>query len=147
MAKILVVEDTDTQRELLAELLRAEGHMTTTARDGAEGLRRATEELPDVIVTDLLMPRMDGEQMARSIRGLTGGSGIPIIAVTALELDRGRMQKLEDLFRSILRKPIDLDDLFRELRSAVPPSAGAPRGRRDQRAGEDGGPERNAEAP
>lgn len=147
MAKILVVEDTDTQRELLAELLRAEGHMTTTARDGAEGLRRATEELPDVIVTDLLMPRMDGEQMARSIRGLTGASGLPIIAVTALELDRGRMQKLEDLFRSILRKPIDLDDLFRELRSAVPPSAGAPRGRRDQCAGEDGGPERNAEGP
>lgn len=147
MAKILVVEDTDTQRELLAELLRAEGHMTTTARDGAEGLRRATEELPDVIVTDLLMPRMDGEQMARSIRGLTGASGLPIIAVTALELDRGRMRKLEDLFRSILRKPIDLDDLFRELRSAVPPSAGASGGRRDQRAGEDGGPERNAEGP
>lgn len=147
MAKILVVEDTDTQRELLAELLSAEGYVTTTASDGAEGLRRATEELPDVIVTDLLMPRMDGEQMARSIRGLSGGSGIPIIAVTALELDRGRMRKLEALFRSILRKPIDLEDLFRELRAAVPPSAGAPRGRRDRRAGEDGQVERNAEGP
>lgn len=147
MAKILVVEDTDTQRELLAELLSAEGYVTTTARDGAEGLRRATEELPDVIVTDLLMPRMDGEQMARSIHGLSGGSGVPIIAVTALELDRGRLRKLEALFRSILRKPIKPDVLFRELRDAVPPSAGAPRGRRDRLAGEDGQVERNAESP
>ena len=68
MASILIVDDRESNRELLTTLLGCENHSTAEARDGAEGLERARTLKPDLIITDILMPTMDGYEFIRRLR-------------------------------------------------------------------------------
>lgn len=82
--KILVVEDDETMRLTLAELLRREGFEVRTARDGEEGYATALAVCPDLIITDLQMPVLDGVGLARLIRCQHGQlSHAPILALSA----------------------------------------------------------------
>jgi DNA-binding response OmpR family regulator len=83
LSKILVVEDTSDTRELLRLYLTREGYDVIIAADGNEGLRKARTDRPDLIVTDITMPRMDGVTMIKEIRNEAGFSVTPIIAMTA----------------------------------------------------------------
>lgn len=81
--KIMVVEDDLTLRLTLTELLRLQGFSVVTARDGDEGYLQALAHQPDLIITDLQMPILDGLELARLIRRERGKlSGIPIIALS-----------------------------------------------------------------
>ena len=68
MATILIVDDKPVNRQFLATLLGYRGHCLLEAEDGAEALERARAELPDLIITDLLMPTMDGYELIRQLR-------------------------------------------------------------------------------
>lgn len=82
--KILVVEDDQNLRITLTELLRIEGYAVVTARDGDEGYLQALAHQPDLIITDLNMPVLDGVELARLIRRERGKIGeVPIIALSA----------------------------------------------------------------
>jgi CheY-like chemotaxis protein len=82
--KILIVEDDQNLRITLTELLRMEGYAVITARDGDEGYMQALAHLPDLIVTDLNMPILDGVELARLIRRERGKlSEVPIMALSA----------------------------------------------------------------
>lgn len=82
--KILVVEDDETMRLTLAELLRREGFDVRTARDGEEGYATALALCPDLIITDLQMPVLNGLELARMIRRHCGQlSQAPILALSA----------------------------------------------------------------
>ena len=82
--KILVVEDDETMRLTLAELLRREGFEVQTARDGEEGYTTALNLCPDLIITDLNMPILDGVELARLIRRQCGElAQAPILALSA----------------------------------------------------------------
>lgn len=81
---ILVVEDEGLLRELMAEKLRFEGFNTIEASDGDEGLAVALKEHPDLIVLDLLMPKMGGMEVLRHLREDEYGRGIPVIIVSNL---------------------------------------------------------------
>lgn len=82
--KILVVEDDETMRQTLAALLRREGFEVLTASDGEEGYRQALVMCPDLIITDLQMPVLNGVELARLIRGQCGQlSQAPILALSA----------------------------------------------------------------
>ncbi|MBI1764716.1 MAG: response regulator [Acidobacteria bacterium] len=82
--KILVVEDDETMRLTLAALLRREGFDVRTARDGEEGYAAALASCPDLIITDLQMPVLDGVELARLIRCQRGQlSQAPILALSA----------------------------------------------------------------
>ncbi|MBO0859324.1 MAG: response regulator, partial [Chloracidobacterium sp.] len=82
--KILVVEDDQTLRLTLTELLRMEGFTVVTARDGDEGYLQAMAHQPDLVITDLNMPILDGMELARLLRRQRGKiAGIPIIALSA----------------------------------------------------------------
>lgn len=83
MPKILIVEDTDDTRELLHLYLSNEGFDVLLASDGDEGLKVAQTSRPDLVVTDITMPNMDGVEMIRQLRGEPGFAIIPIIAMTA----------------------------------------------------------------
>jgi DNA-binding response OmpR family regulator len=83
LSKILVVEDTSDTRELLNLYLTREGFDVIIAADGSEGLDRARADHPDLIVTDITMPRMDGVSMIKEIRNEPEFAIIPIIAMTA----------------------------------------------------------------
>ena len=82
--KILIVEDDQNLRVTLTELIRLEGYSVLTARDGDEGFAQAIEHQPDLIITDLNMPVVDGVEMARMIRRENGKvKAVPIIALSA----------------------------------------------------------------
>lgn len=81
---ILIVEDEGLLRELMAEKLHIEGFNTLEAADGDEGLEVALREHPDLIVLDLLMPKMGGMEVLRRLREDDQGRGIPVIIVSNL---------------------------------------------------------------
>src|SRR4051794_41787477 len=78
--RILIVDDDPGLLLLLAEQLRADGFEIQTARDGAEALRRLRSGWPDLLVIDMMMPRMDGLSLAREIKAL---ADLPIIVLSA----------------------------------------------------------------
>lgn len=103
--KILVVDDEPSVVDLVTAVLRGSGWEVFTASDGREGLRKAKEEHPDLIILDIHMPGMDGSSMAAAVRQKIG-KNIPIIFLTGLvqEGEIGRANA-ENLYRIVLAKP------------------------------------------
>jgi two-component system, cell cycle response regulator DivK len=87
--KILVVEDTEDNRQILRDLLSMAGYDTIEAHDGAEGVAKATEHKPDLILMDIQMPVMDGYEATRRIKADPALKAIPVIAVTSYALSEG----------------------------------------------------------
>ncbi|HSE97512.1 MAG TPA: response regulator [Blastocatellia bacterium] len=81
--KILVVDDSDDTREMMAKLLELESFTVITAEDGCAGLDAAASERPDLIITDINMPNLNGIEMIRILRGQPEFGGVPILAITA----------------------------------------------------------------
>jgi CheY-like chemotaxis protein len=122
MARILVVDDTQDTRELLHYYLTREGFSVMIAADGAEGLYRVTMERPDLVITDVAMPVMDGLMMVREMRGTPEMASIPIIVLTAYGREMAEQARQSGATRA-LRKPMDFDDLIAEVRRLLPPTA------------------------
>ena len=80
MAHILVIEDDDQFREMLDQMLTHDSHRVTFARDGEEGLRLSGQVKPELIITDILMPKMDGIETIKELS--KQGNCIPIIAIS-----------------------------------------------------------------
>ena len=84
MTKILVVEDEEILRTALGEELKQEGFTVVDAKDGIEGLEKASSENPDLILLDLVMPRLDGIATLRQLKENTGTQNIPVVILTNL---------------------------------------------------------------
>ena len=114
MPKILVVEDVEFNRELIVQLLE-DDYEVLTAADGAEGIRLAEQERPDLILMDLSLPVIDGWEATRRIKADEALKGIPIIALSAHAMrgdeERARQSGCDDY----LSKPLDEDLLFAKL--------------------------------
>jgi CheY-like chemotaxis protein len=82
LARILVVDDEPDERFLAGRTLKKQGHDVTVAENGAAGLRAAQEQVPDLVVTDVMMPVMDGAELIRRLRGDPVTAGIPILAAS-----------------------------------------------------------------
>lgn len=85
--KVLVVEDEPSTRQALKEKLTLSGFDIIEAKDGEEGLEIALRETPDLILLDILMPRMDGMVMMKKVRETDWGKNIPIVVLTNLSAD------------------------------------------------------------
>jgi CheY-like chemotaxis protein len=83
MTKILVVDDTSDARDFISSILILKRFEVVMAADGIEGLQQARSELPDLIITDLTMPRLPGIEMIQKLREMTEFRDIPILAVTS----------------------------------------------------------------
>jgi DNA-binding response OmpR family regulator len=81
MPKVLIVEDDDSMAAALRDGFEYEGHEVTVARDGAAGLKQATEAPPDLIILDVMLPKMSGLDVLKEIRAR--GGGVPVIMLTA----------------------------------------------------------------
>lgn len=92
MAKILVVEDEESYRETLAILLPKEGHQVVLAADGHEALARFADSKPDLILLDLMLPGLSGNEVCRTIRQT---SNVPIIMLTAKDSETDEVVGLE----------------------------------------------------
>lgn len=111
---VLVVEDDADLREALAELLRDEGFVVETAENGARALARLeaqNDELPKVIVSDLMMPEMSGWELVACLRADARLRDVPIVVMTAAAEPR-----IPDGV-PLVKKPIDVDDMARRITS------------------------------
>jgi two-component system response regulator MprA len=107
---VLVVDDEPAVRESLERSLRFEGYDVTLASDGEQALARVAEAEPDVIVLDLLMPRLDGLQTCRQLRAR--GEVVPILMLTARDGVADRVVGLDAGADDYLVKPFALEELL-----------------------------------
>jgi CheY-like chemotaxis protein len=105
MARVLVVEDDANNLDVASRIIRASGHEALVAADGVAGLDLARVERPDAILVDLLLPRMDGWSLTRSLRSEPWAASIPIIAVSALALPSDRARAIEAGCDDFVSKP------------------------------------------
>ena len=116
-AKILIVDDEPSARLTLKNLLRPEGYVLQFANDGAEGLAEARAWQPDVILSDVMMPVMDGFEFCRQIRADANLGQVPIILTTALNDRQAKVRGLEAGADDFITKPIDTLELRARLRT------------------------------
>jgi CheY-like chemotaxis protein len=121
--RVLLVDDDDAACSAIASWL-ARDYDVFTACDGHRGLKVAQQALPDAIVTDVLMPGMDGIAMVREIRALSEHPSIPVIILTALAAPENVTAGFVAGGAGYLVKPVDLELLDDELRWALAEGAG-----------------------
>lgn len=110
--RILVVDDEPKLLRAVAVTLRAEGYDVTTAHSGADALVRLNEAMPDLIVSDIRMPGLDGHQLARALRAHPRTALIPIIFLTAKDERKDRLAGLRTGVDAYLTKPFDPEELL-----------------------------------
>lgn len=117
--RILVVEDHPRLREFLVELLRSHGHGVVSAADGACALAEMTRCRPDVVLTDLIMPRVNGLELLRAMRGVEELRGIPVVMLTAVGSETLQEEARRAGVREVLTKPLNAPELLRLLADLV----------------------------
>ncbi|HEX5736238.1 MAG TPA: response regulator [Blastocatellia bacterium] len=116
--KILVVDDSDDTREMMAKLLELEAYSVITAEDGLVGLNKAETEQPDLIITDINMPNLNGIEMIKLIRNQSPVREVPILAITAY----GSTVAAEALAAGAdcaTTKPIEFDSLIEGIKQLL----------------------------
>ncbi|MFF0573341.1 response regulator transcription factor [Streptosporangium saharense] len=121
-ARILVVEDDPTVAEVVARYLERDGHQVECVDDGAEALRRALASPPDLLVLDLMLPRMDGLQVCRKLRERWP---VPVIMLTALGEEIDRVVGLETGADDYVTKPFSPRELALRVQSVLRRARGA----------------------
>jgi CheY-like chemotaxis protein len=109
---ILLVDDRWENRAVVLDLLKPLGFSLIEAEEGQDGLSKAKEHQPDLIITDLAMPVMDGLEMTRSLREWDEFKDIPIIASSAFVFNYDRQQSQEAGCDDFLPKPVQATELF-----------------------------------
>lgn len=117
MERLLVIEDELPMRTALADALGAEGYRVLTAADGETGLRRAMAEKPDLIVLDLMMPKMDGFTVCSELRRLANAS--PVLVLTAKGQVEDRVRGLDAGADDYLVKPFSTEELLARVRALL----------------------------
>jgi chemosensory pili system protein ChpA (sensor histidine kinase/response regulator) len=113
---VMIVDDSLTIRKITSRLLVRAGFAVSTARDGVDALQVLAEQVPDVILLDIEMPRMDGFEFAKTIKGDPKYQGIPIIMITSRTADKHRNHAAELGVDLYLGKPYQEDELLSHLR-------------------------------
>lgn len=115
--RILVVDDDQAVRESLRRSLAFNGYTVDLASDGAEALDRIREDRPDAVVLDVMMPRVDGLEVCRELRG--AGDDLPILMLTARDSVSERVAGLDAGADDYLAKPFALEELLARLRALL----------------------------
>src|SRR5256885_6017027 len=117
MERILIIEDELPMRVGLEDLLTAEGYRVLTARDGEEGLARAVEQKPDLILLDIMMPKLDGYAVCAELRRLS--NPVPILMLTAKGQVEDRVTGLDAGADDYLVKPFSTEELLARVRALL----------------------------
>jgi two-component system response regulator MprA len=116
IGRVLVVEDDQEIADVLRRTLRGEGHEVRSAGDGAEALRLAAEFIPDLVVLDLGLPKLDGVEVCRRLRA---ESDVPILILTARTETGDRVEGLDSGADDYLVKPFERQELLARLRALL----------------------------
>lgn len=120
MAKVLVVEDEKPLRDNLVRILTAEGHHVITAADGDEGIRHAREQRPDLVICDILMPRVDGYGVLAALRARPETAAMPFIFVSASADEVDLVRGLQSGANGYVTKPFKIADLLAAIGRWLP---------------------------
>ncbi|MEZ5763086.1 MAG: response regulator [Xanthobacteraceae bacterium] len=123
MAKILLVEDNEINRDMLTRRLQRQGFEIVCAVDGAEGVAKAKSEMPALILMDVALGAMDGWEATLLIKADPATRHIPIIALTAHALASDRVRSVEVGCSDFDTKPVDLQRLLGKIRAWLPAEA------------------------
>jgi CheY-like chemotaxis protein len=119
MPSILIVEDNEFSRDMLARRLERKGYQVLNALDGVEAIRVAQSRLPDLILMDLSLPVVDGWQAARQLKDAPDTCHIPVIALTAHAMAGDREKALQAGCDEYETKPLDFASLLEKIRSLL----------------------------
>ncbi|MCA9583260.1 MAG: response regulator [Myxococcales bacterium] len=122
---ILLVEDNELNRDMLSRRLSRQGYRVLCAVDGEEGLAVARRDLPQVVLLDLSLPKIDGWEVARVLKADGGTSGIHIIALTAHAMAEDRRRALAAGCDDYETKPIEMGRLLKKIEEALRKGKGA----------------------
>jgi len=122
MSKILVVEDSPEFSEMLVAVLQAEGHSVMTAEDGLQAITQVEVWNPDLIITDIHMPALNGLEMIRWVRVNSRSKDVPIIGLTAYPR-RGLDLAIKAGASASLPKPVELQRLIAHVKELLPPES------------------------
>lgn len=117
--RILVVDSAEHFRLYLLDLLTEVGHYVVTARDGQEALLLAQEWVPDLIITEVLLPGMDGIALCQQIKAGPRLSRTPVMIITSLKNEEYRLHAQRAGADMILSKPIQAEDLFQKVHALI----------------------------
>ena len=123
MAKILIAEDSATAVELIKRTLTPLGHQIVIATDGENAERMILDEQPDLIILDIIMPRMNGFQLCRSLRSNPVFKDLPIIMITSMDRESDRYWGLKQGASEYLVKPVDPNLLLERVKAYLPSAA------------------------
>jgi two-component system cell cycle response regulator DivK len=123
MAKILLVEDNEMNRDMLTRRLVRQGFDICAAPDGPTGVAMAASEMPDLILMDVALGDMDGWEATQLIKARPETTHIPIVALTAHALESDRRKSVEVGCSEFETKPVDLPRLLGKIRDLLPPAA------------------------
>ncbi len=118
-AAILVVDDDQDTRTMLRHSLQALGHQITEAGDGEEALGRCAEGLPDLIITDVMMPKMNGTEFVEQFRNAHKNCFVPVLMLTALGEIEQKVEGLDAGADDYLTKPFNFNELIARVRALL----------------------------
>jgi CheY-like chemotaxis protein len=113
---VLIVEDDPETRQLYVTVFEAEGFRTNEAHNGLQALEKANDVTPDLILTDIAVPGIDGIELCRRLRSNKRTEGIPLLAVTGYDDRRYPDRVLQAGANRVLLKPLDPETLIEEAR-------------------------------
>lgn len=117
--RILVVDDSPANVDVLRRLLGREGHIVFTAADGVEALKVLNAERPDLVITDVMMPRQNGLDLCRAIKEDPSTRLVPVVLLTALNETNDRIHGIEAGADDFIGKPFDAHELHARVRSLL----------------------------
>ena len=116
MAKILIADDSASTAAVMSKALAALGHTILLAADGEDAVRQIQAEHPDLVILDIIMPKMNGFQLCRTIRSTPELKHLPIIVVTSMDRESDRYWGMKQGADEYLVKPVDPNLLMDKVR-------------------------------
>jgi len=119
MAKILLVEDNELNRDMLSRRLLRKGYEVVLAVDGKEALEKAVSEVPELILMDMSLPEIDGWEATRRLKAAAATRAIPVIALTAHAMSEDRQKALAAGCDEYDSKPVEFRRLLRKIEALL----------------------------
>ncbi|MBN1516227.1 response regulator [Candidatus Sumerlaeota bacterium] len=117
--KVLAVDDEKDVLFIVSAALKAEGYSVATASNGFEALEQASKECPDIIVLDVMMPKMDGFETLVKLREMDATRNVPVVMLTGLSERDKKLDAIDHGVQHYIVKPFEVHDLIAKLQNAL----------------------------
>ncbi len=119
MANILIVDDSPTEVHVFKTMLEKNGHSVTVAQSGEEGIEKAQQIIPDLILMDIVMPGMNGFQATRQLATIDATAKIPVIIVTTKDQETDKVWGIRQGAKDYIVKPVKEKDLIDRVNATL----------------------------